>query len=237
MNQYTLSPLCLVPALCLATYAVSCASYRHLIISTQSDNQLARSRMTNPSSQQCVDVERDLQAGPQLRGDTPPMLVLLISWITRLITNLLAHVNYFMGNNTDQIHHLQDRIDALEAHAASQPAAPPPIPQQPARPSRSTRCQRCHANGHDTSECRTKDPVSVKNRIAKNQKAKKAVAQPPPVMYPPYPGFVPYPHQQPPQPSSYQAIAALAVDANELRRRRVQSSRDKRRKAVPSTSS
>ena len=29
-----LSPLCLVPALCLATYEVSCASYRHLIIST-----------------------------------------------------------------------------------------------------------------------------------------------------------------------------------------------------------
>jgi len=174
-----------------------------------------------------------LETGPNLPGDVPNVLRIVINWITSLFTSLIAYVSDVMSTNAEQIHYLQDRLDELEASVPSQPTQPTPTPQQPSRPSpRASRCQRCHATGHGTTDCRTRDPVVTKKRIANNQKIKKAAIN---IIPPsPYPRLA-QPHSyfyQPPPPSSYPAIAALAVDAQELRRRKVQSTRDKRRKAA-----
>src|ERR1700678_2291897 len=57
----------------------------------------------------------------------------------------------------------------------------PPLtftPQQPPAPSSRSRCRRCSALGHDTKDCRTKDPVAVKKRVSNNRKARKSAGTP-----------------------------------------------------------
>ena len=184
------------------------------------------------------EVIRALETKPSLRSPAD-----LYNWVLRLITALFHYVTFFMGDNADQIQSLRFRIQGLEEKSQSQltqQTHPTPTPQQPARPTR--RCQRCHAIGHGTNDCRTKDPVVVKKRVSNNQKARKRAAeqsQPPPIGSPYYgpanlfgdPLFI---HNPPP---SSQALMALAADAKELRRRKVQSMRDKRRSGATTTTS
>ena len=170
-----------------------------------------------------------LKTKPTLRSPVD-----LYNWVLRLITALFHYVTFFMGNNADQIQKLEFRIQELEEKSQSQltqQTHPTPTPQQPACPTHSIRCQRCHMIGHGTNDCRTKDPIAVKKRVSNNQKVRKRAAeqsQPPPIGSPYYgptlfsdPLFI---HNPPP---SSQALMALAADAKELRRWKVQSMRNK----------
>ena len=95
------------------------------------------------------------------------------------------------------------------------------------------RCNRCHARGHTVEDCKTTNPSAMRKRVARNNRiakeARRAPAQPPPSVPPPYPWL---PHHYPsPYPSTTPTyhMASLATDAAELRRRSTQSARDKRR--------
>ena len=191
------------------------------------------------SNGDCEEVIDALKTKPTLRS-----LVDHYNWVLRLITALFHYVTFFMGDNADQIQKLEFRIQELEEKSQSQPTQlthPTPTPQQPARPTRSIRCQRCHVIGHGTNDCRTKDPVAVKKRVSNNQKARKRAveqSQLPPIGSPYYgptllgdPLFI---HNPPP---SSQALMALAADVKELRRRKVQSMRDKHHSGATTTTS
>ena len=191
------------------------------------------------------DVERRLRTGPTLNANPPPVVTSTITWITAILTSLLNYVTYFIGDNSDQIMVLKNRISELEENVAStsaQQTIPTPTQHEPLHPpSRRARCKRCHALGHDTNDCRSKDPVAIKKRVANNQKARKRTdtIQPPtiPTPYTSPTDFYGHPlfmHNSMPT-SSPQALVALATDAKELRRRKVQSTRDKRRRGAVST--
>jgi hypothetical protein len=173
---------------------------------------------------------------------TDAQVIALYNWVVRLVTALLNYVTYFIGDNSDRIDSLQQKIQELETSIANQPTQSTPTPHQPQHPphpSRLTRCQRCHALGHGIIDCRTKDPVTIKKRVANNQKAKKEAqrqSQAPDLGLRP-PVYYPHLFADPtiPPSSSNQAMVALAADAKELRRRKMQSTRDKRRKGAPST--
>ena len=172
------------------------------------------------------------------------MVVTVISWITAIITSLLNFVSLFLGVISDDVAALTERVAELEENTphvapATQPD-PPTQSQQPPRPSNRTRCKRCHALGHATNECQSKDPVAVKKRVSNNQKARKRqqeVTSLPAGSAPYNLSFDPlrYIHQPIP-PTTTHALLAQAADAKELRRRKVQSMRDKHHKgAGPST--
>lgn len=200
-----------------------------------------------------ADVESALASKPRF---TDPQVTALYNWALRLITALFNYVSYFLGDSSDRHDSLQHRVRELEEKIRELQSTPPvpatsshPTPQQPLRPARSARCKRCTAIGHDTSSCRTKDPVAVKKRVSNNQKLRKQGRDPPA-------GSIPS-SQQPPQYSPFygshgpldlfgnplfnysspttQAFTALAADAKELRRRKVQSTRDKRRRGATTT--
>lgn len=178
---------------------------------------------------------------------TDPQVTALYNWCFRLLTALLNYVTYFIGDNFDRILSLQNSIDDLTQQVeelrnhASQPA-PDPLPANRPDPTVSRsgrRCQRCNAIGHDTTQCCTKDPVAVRKRVANNQKIKKESAAIqarfpiPPRLHPyhQYFGDPIIPYQQP-----LQTYYANIADAKELRRRKLQSTRDKRRKGTTSSS-
>lgn len=200
-----------------------------------------------------ADVESALASKPRF---TDQQTIALYNWCLRLITALFNYVSYFLGDNSDRTDDLTRRVQVLEEQSQvqqPQPTIPHPItPQQPSHPSRRQRCKRCHALGHDTKDCHTKDPIAIKKRVTNNQKAKKLHDRGPPLMGtgPPLPPsnssvhFVPngssvdsYGNQlyYNRASSSYEAFTALAADAKELRRRKVQSVRDKRRRGATST--
>jgi len=124
-----------------------------------------------------------------------------------------------------------ERVTALEnaAPAVAAVAASAPTQQNPRTPSTRIRCQRCHALGHDTNECRTKDPAMTKKRVMKNTRAKKQAQQAATLPYP----LAHFPHQLPsyPPPTTdlHAGYAALLADATEMRRCAAQSRRDKGR--------
>src|ERR1700719_1639181 len=97
--------------------------------------------------------------------------------------------------------------------------------QQPQRPALRARCQRCHVLGHDTPECRTKDPAMTKKRVAKNARAKKQAnlartvpLQPSTSFAYPFPPYAPF--TMPPPTDTFTAMLA---DATEMRRHAAQS--------------
>lgn len=114
-----------------------------------------------------------------------------------------------------------------------------PVPAHAQRKTTMSRCKTCHAQGHDKLKCRSTNPAATRKRVALNQRRKKEARCPPPVSYPlaaPTSSFATFaPPLTAPDP---RAFAALAADAQELRRRQQQSNRDKRRahrSAVPTT--
>jgi hypothetical protein len=210
-----------------------------------------------------ADVTSALASQPKF---TDPQVKALYNWVLRLVTALFNYVSYFIGDNSDRTDSLQERVldleekfQELQSSAAVPsttvpPTTPHPNPQQPLHQSRRPRCKRCHALGHDTNDCRSKDPVAVKKRISNNQKARKLNTKDPPLLGGPGVSIVPtssaqfgtfgptdrwgYPLQYNHSSQSFEAFTALAVDAKELRRRKVQSTRDKRlRRGATTTTS
>ena len=124
-----------------------------------------------------ADVESALASKPSF---TDPQSRALYNWCFRLITALFNYVSFFLGDNADRHISLQNRVQDLEEKFEELQSTPPvpsttphPTPQQPVRPARSVRCKRCSAIGHDTNDCRTKDPVAVKKRVSNNRKRRK----------------------------------------------------------------
>jgi len=143
-----------------------------------------------------------------------------------------------MGSLGGQLDAIRDRLTSLETGVAT------PSPQVTTSAATMTpshrRCTKCHARGHVDSDCRTTDPAAMRKRIAANQKRKKtarddhaaAMAHPTFPFAPiPSPFSAPYPTAPDPQ-----AFAAFAANAQELRHRRQQSTRDKRRARRSATS-
>jgi hypothetical protein len=190
-----------------------------------------------------ADVESALASQPRF---TDQQTKALYNWVLRLVTALFNYVSFFMGDNADRQISLQSRVTDLEEKFQElQSSSPVPAttshttPQQPPAPSSRSRCRRCSALGHDTKDCRTKDPVAVKKRVSNNQKARKSAATPTviPPQHSPYhgPGNLFGDPMFPYSPPSTQAFSALAADAKELRRRKMQSTRDRRRRGATST--
>jgi len=182
---------------------------------------------------------------------TDPQTKALYNWVLRLLTALFNYVIYFTGDNSDrhdhlkrEVNELKEQVEELRTHASL--PAPDPLtvqPPAPIKPETSTakpgrRCQRCHAIGHDTATCRTKDPDVMKKRVSNNAKIKKAandtyVQRPiPPRLYP-YQQYFGDPIIPPQQP--LQAYYAAIADAKEFRRRKMQSTKDRRRANAAAT--
>jgi len=195
-----------------------------------------------------ADVESALASKPSF---TDPQSRALYNWCFRLITALFNYVSFFLGDNADRHISLQNRVQDLEEKFEELQSTPPvpsttphPTPQQPVRPARSVRCKRCSAIGHDTNDCRTKDPVAVKKRVSNNRKRRKQNEDQPlgGVPVPPMPPHLSpffqrdvFGNYNPDFGPTTQAFTALAADAKELRRRKVQSTRDRRRRGATST--
>ena len=163
----------------------------------------------------------------------------VIGWIVFLFTTLLEHLEFIHQVFTTRIDDLDQRIPITK----DLPDNPNPRStmwntQSAAPHSLKCRCAECHARGHMDTECRTKDTTVMRKRVASNQKRKKAAWTMPSIPLPfPMPSFSHpafYGYQSTSNP---QALMAMATDAEELRRRRQQSNRDKRarRSAIPTT--
>jgi hypothetical protein len=190
-----------------------------------------------------ADVESALASQPRF---SDPQVKALYNWILRLVTALFNYVSYFMGDNADRQISIQSRVTDLEEKFHELQSSPPvpattshTTPQQPPAPSTRSRCRRCSALGHDTKDCRSKDPIAVKKRVSNNRKARKAAETQPsiPPQHSPFhgPGNLfgdpMFSYSQP----TTQAFTALAADAKELRRRKMQSTRDRRRRGATTT--
>ena len=94
------------------------------------------------------------------------------------------------------------------------------------------RCAKCHATGHSAPECLTQDPAAMRKRIAGNRQKKAASRSGPRPLPPFFPAPSPFPAYLNPYPLPFAPQgfdAAFVADAEELRRRRHQSARDRRK--------
>ena len=188
-----------------------------------------------------------------------PFIRALHVWVHDLVSLLYGYIADFLDTSNERIEALEASVAALQAMPHAQPA--PPTPRQPQRPS-STRCTRCHALGHAVADCRTKDPVTMKKRVAATQKAAKEMERRrmaallprrslansnlpvyledflgDPMIPATTPGgvVIPTSSSRPFTRSQARSLTGLAADATELRRRKIQSTRDKRRRNASST--
>jgi hypothetical protein len=173
---------------------------------------------------------------PQIADKSAPGVV---AWVVSVFYLLIAYLEAIFKDHEDHFHNIETDIEQLQSKIpssqsfSSAAAAMAPIP-----PTKSKRCTTCHARGHAAPECRTADPAAMRKRVAWNRKKEKETGQPlPSYLYYPTPPFPPPPTGI--HPTSPEAYTAFAADAQELRRRRQQSIRDKRRarrSAQPTTS-
>jgi hypothetical protein len=211
-----------------------------------------------------VLIRERLDANPQFTSQLPPPVRMVFDWVLVIVRLLYRLIVLVLNVSNDRIDTLTVRLDDLQANPVfdfeHQPAPQPASQQAPIlraqpRPSKSTRCQRCHAMGHAVADCRTQDPATNKKRVSATQKAAKEmerrrIAAILPRAPPANSRFVfdladffgdsnPVPSsssQQATRSMTTRSMTALAVDATELRRRKIQSTRDKRRrKAAAST--
>ena len=196
---------------------------------------------TLSTKEQREGFENSLRLAPNFAS-----LVELKNWVVRALRVLGTIAFDAIELLTDRASYTDGRILRLEeiagkeaSHPPASAAAPQPPTQQPSKPRARTRCQRCHALGHDTTDCRTKDPVATKKRVAKNARVRKAANDSRSTLpQPTFPFSYPFTPYTPPLPApAHSSIQALFADATEMRRRTAQSARDKRRRprapAVP----
>jgi len=164
----------------------------------------------------------------------------MVQWIVMLFNLCLSFLHNVHTEIYARIADLETKDDELEARNEAL-AATLPAHASVAVPAPTTRrCTKCHARGHANVDCRTTDPAAMRKRVAMNQKKKKSARVP---MLPPLPLYpftpTPTPQYSTTAASGPQDFAAFAADAEELRRRRQQSIRDKRRvrRSVPPTTS
>ena len=209
------------------------------------------------TSDATITIENLLDAGPNYPDQNRPVVILaVVAWITHIMRLLLQFTTSTLGLFEDDFINVKGRLVELEGESSDEDEdAPtssnrPPVIATTTKPSSSKapgskKCNRCGASGHDTTDCRTRNPEMVKKRIANNKKAKKEAdrlrSYPPPYAahrVPPsrhYFDLLDYAYEYPaPQPPSRQGVATrsmLAVhkDAEEFRRRQAQSARDRRK--------
>ncbi|KAI6039981.1 hypothetical protein EDC04DRAFT_2602847 [Pisolithus marmoratus] len=152
----------------------------------------------------------------------------IVNWVVTLFQFLLAFLDAV-------IREISACISDVEAGAPASGGVPSnvamaarsgPAPSATARPTKSPQCAKCHARRHSTEECLTKDPATMRKRVAGNQRKKKDARKPPPipVSHPLYP-FITATTTSPPTPQD----VAMAADAEELWRRRRQSTHDRKK--------
>jgi hypothetical protein len=195
---------------------------------------------------------RENLASLTLPADAPPILGRIVAWARVCIGGLLTYIDSALGldeEGVSEIDRAVEKIDDLAAcvddigkllkievaeradaeRAAAAKSARPSHPKAPPR-NNNIRCNRCHARGHIQSDCKSTNPEVVRKRVAKN---KRAAANAAPTLLrlaaPSAPTLQSLSATTPFDPH----IIALAADAAELRRRTVQSSRDKKRSRAP----
>ena len=194
-----------------------------------------------------------LDVNPQFISQLSPPVRMVYDWVIVIACLLYRLILLVLDVSNDHIDSLEDRFNDLQANpifdyqdqSAPQPALvalASTTPRTPQRPSKSTRCQHCHAMGHAVADCRTQDPATIKKQVATSQKAAKdmerrCIAALLPCTSATNSRFAfelaDFFGDHPPSTSSSQqstrTVAAMAADATKLRRRKIQSARDKRR--------
>ena len=208
------------------------------------------------TSEATITIENLLDAGPNYPDQNRPVIVLaVVAWITHIMRLLLQFTISTLGLFEDDFINVKGRLVELEGESSDDDEDAPTSNQRPSGTTTTTKpsskvpgmkkCNRCGASGHDTINCRTRNPEMVKKRIANNKKAKKEAdrirSYPPPYAahrVPPsrhYFDLLDYAYEYPaPSPPSRQGMTTcsmLAVhkDAEEFRRRQAQSARDRRK--------
>ena len=201
--------------------------------------------------------EGTLEEYPQYdRAQEPRQaLAIAINWVATLFGLLLRLLDATARELRYEWQQAQDSGSQSGESDASSSAPPPTSTAPPPTRSRATagstvqahasapaasrskqRCAKCHATGHSATECLTQDPAAMRKRIAGNRQQKRGsrVDQRPLPPFFPAPAFSPYPNPYP-LPFAPQGFdAAFVADAEELRRRRNQSARDRRKhRATP----
>jgi hypothetical protein len=209
-----------------------------------------------------AQVTRAVNSSPSFMTEQgiSPVIRVLFNWIHDLVSILWLYVSGQLDSTSDRIVALEATVADLQARPIpSQPATT--TPRQPQRPSKPTRCQRCHAMGHAVNDCHTQDPAAQKKRVAATQKAAKEMERRrmaailprrslanstfpvhledffgDTVIRAPTSGGVVIPSlpDRTTTRSQARSLMGLAADATELRRRRIQSTRDKRRRNASS---
>ena len=203
--------------------------------------------------------EGTLEEYPQYdRAQEPRQaLAIAINWVATLFGLLLRLLDATVRELRYEWKQVQDsdsqsgESDASSTAPRPTSTAPPPTrslatagstvqahASAPAASRSRQRCAKCHATGHSAPECLTQDPAAMRKRIAGNRQQKRGshVGQRPLPPFFPAPAFSPYPNPYP-LPFAPQGFdAAFVADAEELRRRRNQSARDRRKHhATPAT--
>ena len=130
-----------------------------------------------------------------------PGLAALVEWIIKLgftLVGMIAQLAKQLADSTDEAFEIARHASAQFAASAAAATLGTAPPQRDTAPS-PKRCNRCHAHGHTVEHCKTTNPTAMRKRVARNNRiakeARRAPAQPPPSVPPPFPWL---PHQYPP---------------------------------------
>ena len=152
----------------------------------------------------------------------------IIAWTVNIIQLLYALIKLMFCNLFDYLKRIELNIGEIEDKIDTIRDATPAAAMTTTL-SRAHRCTKCHARGHDITVCRTTNPAAMRKRVGENAKRKKMASNPSLNPFastsPPFPLYGTYPSPTPNPVAAY----AFVADAQELRRRRQQSDRDKRR--------
>ncbi|KAG6892782.1 hypothetical protein C0992_012539 [Termitomyces sp. T32_za158] len=82
-------------------------------------------------------------------------------------------MRYYYESMIDYIEELRVDLSQVLDHppGSSRTATDTAVASTPKPASRALKCSKCHARGHSDSACHSKDPTTVRRRIAANQKA------------------------------------------------------------------
>ena len=210
---------------------------------------------TSITSDATITIENSLDAGPNYPDQNRPVIVLaVVAWVTYILRQLLQFTTSTLGLFEDDFTSIRNRLAELEGESSDTDEDAPTSSKRPPGTTTTTKpsskapgtkkCNRCGASGHDTTDCRTRNPEMVKKRIANNKKAKKEAdrlrSYPPPYAAHRIPpsrhyfdllDYAEYPAPQPPprQGPTTRSMLAVHKDAEEFRRRQAQSARDRRK--------